>query len=109
LRFVSNEAQDPIIVETVSLSLFTRSALGHEWTMQFPLLGDDEEQNSVELLKWFVAAYKKAEPLTMYSRFTLFDNRQVTIADEPRYQVEELDQPNNELEAQIWLKLTEVI
>lgn len=109
LRLISNEPFDPVIVETISLSLFTRNKLGHEWTMQFPLLGDDEEQNSIDLLMWLRNAYSKAEPLTMFSRFTLYDNRLVTLSDEPKYQIEELDQPNNELEAQIWMKLTEVI
>jgi hypothetical protein len=109
LRLISNEAADPVIVETIGLSLFTRNRLAHEWTMQFPIRGDDEEQNSTDLLMALREMYAKAESLTMYSRFTLFDNRKVTLADEPKYQVEELDQPNNELEAQIWLKLMEVI
>jgi hypothetical protein len=109
LRLITNEPTDPVIVENVSLSLFTRNRFAHEWSMQFPLQGDDEEQNSIDLLMWLRRAAQDAEPLTMYSRFTLYDNRLVTLSDEPKYHVDELDQPNNELEAQIWLKLSEVI
>lgn len=109
LRLISNEAIDPVIIEAVSLTLFTRNRLAHEYSMQFPIISDDEEQNSVDLLMALRDAATKAEPLTMLSRFTLFHNKQVTIADEPRYQLEELEPTNNELEAQVWLKLTEVI
>lgn len=109
LRLISSEATDPVVLEISSLSLFTRRKLAHEWTIQFPVRGDDDEQNSVELLKWLVQAYKTAEPLTMKSRFTLFDGRTVTLADEPRYQLSELNETENELEAQVWMKLVEVI
>lgn len=109
LRMVSDEPTDPVIIETISLSLFTRNRLAHEWAMQFPLQPDDEEQNSIDMLMWLRDAAQRAEPLTMKSRFTLFHDRQVTLADEPRYQVTELDQVNSDLEAQIWIKLTEVI
>jgi hypothetical protein len=109
LRLISDEPIDPVILETISLSLFTRGRLAHEWSMQFPIRSDDEEQNSVDLLMWLRDVYSKAEPLTMKSRFTLFHDRLVTLADEPRYQLEELDAINSELEAQVWMKLVEVI
>lgn len=108
LRLISDEPTDPVILEAVSISLFAREKLAHEWSMQFPIQSDDEEQNSVDLLMWLRNAYR-AEPLTMKSRFTLFHDRKVTLADEPRYRLEELDAPNKELEAQIWLKLAEVL
>lgn len=109
LRLISNEVSDPVIVEVISLTLFARKQLAHEWPMQFPLLTDDEEQNSSDVLMWLREAAQEAAPLTMYSRFTLFHDRKVTLADEPRYQITELDAPNNELEAQIWMRLTEVV
>jgi hypothetical protein len=108
LRLISDEPADPVIVETVTMTLFSRSALAHEWSMQFPIKPDDDEQNSVDLLMWLREVYQNAESLTMLSRFTLFHNREVTLADEPRYNIEELNAPDNELESQVWIKLAEV-
>lgn len=109
LRLISDEPTDPVIVETINMSLYTRSRLAHSWSVQFPINPDDDEQNSVDLLMWLRDAYRNPEPLEMLSRFTLFHNRTVTLVDEPRYQLSELDQPNNELEAQVWMELAEVI
>ena len=109
LRLISQEPKDPVILETIGVSLFTRRQLSHEWSMQFPIIPDDEEQNSVETLMWLRDAAQKPEPLTMLSRFTLFHNRKVTLADEPRYQLSELDAVNSELEAQVWMQLVEVL
>lgn len=39
LRLISNEALDPVIVETVSLTLFARSQLSHQWQIFFKQIG----------------------------------------------------------------------
>ncbi len=109
LRLISNEITDPVILETVSMSLFTRNRLAHEFSMQAPISSDDEEQNSVDLLMALREMAQTAEPILLKSRFTLFHDRVVTMADEPKYQLEELDPANTELEAQVWIKLSEVI
>jgi hypothetical protein len=109
LRLISAQPQDTVIVETIGVSLFARNQLSHEWSMQFGITPDDDEQNSIDTLMWLRNHAQMAEPLTMKSRFTLYHDRTVTLADEPKYQLTELDEANNEMEAQIWLHLSEVI
>ena len=46
--------------------------------------------------------------MKMYSRFALYHDRTVTIANKPTYAVDELDSQANEMEASIQLRLTEV-
>ena len=108
LRGVSSEAYDPVILETVSLSLFTRSQLADQWVVFFQLDGSDEEQPSKELVNWLIEAAQNPQPLRMFSRFHLYHNRVVTIADKPQYVLEELDVDDNEIEASLQLRLTEV-
>ena len=108
LRCVSSQASDPVIVETINMTLFSRGQLSHQWTMYFQLDGSDEEQTSKEVLNWLVKQAKEPYPLKMKSRFSLFDNRIVTLADEPSYVIEELNPDDGELEAQIQMILVEV-
>ena len=108
LRGVSSEAYDPVILETVSLSLFTRSQLADQWVVFFQLDGSDEEQPSKDLINWLIEAAQNPQPLRMFSRFHLYHNRVVTIADKPQYVLEELDVDDNEIEASLQLRLTEV-
>jgi hypothetical protein len=109
LRLLSSEATDPVIVETIGLSLFSRARLSHEWKMFFEESGDDDEQNSLELIRWLRTASQTAEPLLMYSRFPLFHELKVTLADEPRLYMQEYDGENEELEGRIGIVLTEVV
>lgn len=109
LRMLSSEASDPVIIETINLTLFSRNKLANEWTLYFTLDGSDDEQNSYEVLRWLRDAAANPEPLQMYSTFRLFHDRKVTIADEPRYVLQEVDPNENELEATLSLGLTEVV
>jgi hypothetical protein len=108
LRLVSSEATDTVILETVSLSLFSRNKLSNEWTIYFQLDDSDDEQNSLQLVNWLRDAARTPEPLIMYSKFVLFHNRKVTLSDEPRYKVEEVDTDENDIEGTISLALVEV-
>lgn len=108
VRLISSEATDPVIIETIGLSLFSRNELSEQWTVYFNLDGSDDEQNSLKLVTWLREQAKKPEPLIMFSKFVLFHNIQVTIADKPRYKVEEVDTDENDIEASIGITLTEV-
>jgi hypothetical protein len=109
LRLVSNEASDPVIVETIGISLFSRNKLAHQWQIYFRTDGSDDEQNGFELLKWLRDAYTKAEPLRMLSRFRLYHDRRVTLVDEPFYRIEEVDPDADEIEAPISITIQEVL
>ena len=76
--------------------------------MFFQLDGSDEEQPSKELVNWLIEAAQNPQPLRMFSRFHLYHNRVVTLADKPQYVLEELDVDDNEIEASLQLRLTEV-
>jgi hypothetical protein len=108
LRGMSSEAYDPVIVETISLTLFSRGQLSEAWNVYFQVAGDDEEQNSYELLKWLREKAERSQPLRMMSRFALYHNRTVTLSDFPRYALEEVNAEENEIEAQLQLQLVEV-
>ena len=109
LRCVSSEASDPVIPESISLSLFARGRLADEWAVYFSLDGSDEEQNSEELLNWLVEAAETPRPLRMLSRFSLYHNRTVTIADKPQYALEEINQDDEDIEAFLQFRLVEVV
>lgn len=108
LRGVSSEVSDPVIIETINLTLFSRSQLADQWAVFFQLDGSDEEQNSKDVLKWLIDAAQTPEPLRMYSRFALYHNRVVTIADKPSYVLEELTPEDEEIEASMQFRLVEV-
>lgn len=108
LRLLSNEATDPVIVEAVGLSLFSRHQLSEQWQIGFKLDDSDEEQNSVEVLKWLRSVAQTAEPLRMLSSFPLYHNRKVTISNMPYYNLEEFNPESDELEALLQMQLTEV-
>ncbi len=107
VRAVSSEALDPVIIETMSLSLFTRSRLSHQWTMYFKIADDDDEQNSHETLRWLIKKHG-AQKLTMLSIFDLYHSRQVTLVDEPVYKVEEIDTDEDQIEATVSITLAEI-
>jgi len=109
LRCLSSEASDPVIIESISLSLFARGRLADEWAVFFSLDGSDEEQNSEELLKWLIEAAETPRPLKMFSRFHLYHNRTVTIADKPQYALEEINQDDEDIEAFLQFRLVEVV
>jgi hypothetical protein len=109
LRLISNEATDPVILESIGLTLFSRNRLSHQWQVYFQISGDDEEQNGLELLRWLRDAYGKAEPLRLYSRFALYHDRRVTLTDEPYYRLDELDPEASDIEANIGITLREIL
>lgn len=108
LRLISSEASQPVIVETIGLTLFSRQKLANEWTMYIHEPGDDEEENAVEVVKWLIEKAQDAEPLIMYSTFKLYHGRTVTLADEPRYVIQELDPDAQDAETTMSITLTEV-
>ena len=108
LRIISNEASDPIVIETVGLSLFARHQLSNQWRLNFTLGGDDEEQNSIEFLNWMIKAAQTAEPIQMLSIFPLYHNRLVTLSNEPYYNLQEYDAEARESEMSLQMLLTEV-
>lgn len=109
LRMISDEAIDPVIVETLGITLFSRNKLSRQWQMYFKVSGDDEEQNGLELLRWLRDAYGKAQPLRLFSRFRLYHDRRVTLTNEPFYRLDELDPEADEIEAEISVTVREVL
>ena len=109
LRPISSEATDPVVIESISSTLFSRNQLANSWTVYFKVSGDDDEQNGQELLNWLRAQAQIADELTLFSKFRLYHQRKVTISDEPRYKIEEVDPDEDEIEATMSLVLTEVV
>lgn len=109
LRMISSEALDPVIIETIGLTLFSRQRLANEWTMYIHSPGDDEEQSAIEVVKWLIDKAQDAEPLLMYSTFKLYHQRTVTLADEPRYVVQEQDIDAQDAEMTMSISLSEVV
>ncbi len=107
-RGISNDALTPIELETMTLSLFSRGRVAHQWTIYFRISDDDDEQNSHETLQWLIEQYK-AKKLKMLSIFDLYHNRNVTLVDEPIYKVEEIDPDEDQIEATISMTLMEIL
>jgi hypothetical protein len=108
LRLLQNEATDPVIIETIGLSLFSRHQLSEQWRLNFNLTGDDEEQNSLEFLKWLRQVAQTAEPIRLLSTFPLYHNRLVTLSNLPYYNLTEYDADAMESELAMQMQLTEV-
>lgn len=108
VRAVTSEASDPVEIEAMTLSLFSRARLAHQWTIYFNIADDDDEQNSHELLQWLIDTSRKPQKLTMLSVFDLYHMRRVTMVDEPIYKMEEIDPDENSVEGSISITLVEV-
>jgi hypothetical protein len=109
LRGISTEASDPVIIETIGLSLFSRHKLSHQWQMFFDLSSDDDEQTSLDVIRWLRDAAQTSQPLMLLSTYPLYHERLVTLPDEPQARIQEFDQEAGDIEGNIGLILDEVV
>lgn len=106
VRAVTTEATDPVILNAMQLSLFTRTAYRYRWTL-FLRLSSYLDETAEAKLKWLVDKSEKAEVLTLRSQYPNLHGRQVTIARKPAPTYEFYGSEN--IGAYVTLELEEVI
>jgi hypothetical protein len=106
VRGVTTEATDPVVLNNLQVSLFTRTTYRYRWTLYIRLSTylDDDAQKKLE---WLIDQSQKATTLKMTSQYLSLHNKTVTIARKPApsYEFSSADSTS----AVVVLELEEVI
>lgn len=107
-RLFTSEVLVPTILERFALTMVSRTPTYHGWDVLATIDTDDEEQSSLDTIKWLNKRAAEAEKLTLTSVNPLYHGKTVLLQNEPLATIEEYDVDAQDVSGRIWLKLAEL-
>lgn len=107
-RLFTSEATTPTILERYGLTLVSRVPIYWGWDILATLDTDDEEQNSLKVIKWLNEHARMAEKLTLTSTNPLYHGKTVMLQNEPLKSIDEYDADATDVSGRMFVRLVEV-